>query len=1042
MHTIVASRMASINRGTYHRNIWRGRVVSAVLVLLCFMDICVFQALSDPLHPHLMAHNEKTRSIDSSLLPPYPPETRSVASTLVNQHALLQVRVTIGCILMEATNDVRHDLFQGHGKEEAMLGGNARWFVMITELPRSNDPVHSSIHLDQAVDLKWSLLDEGSYKGTASLSFLIPLEQDTATSGERTLIVSLMDHSKLHGGHSRIATRRLANLPMSTSSITTENMRTNQVVTIELSTSTTCVPINQRDAKWRDETTRSNQPSMTVCVIVVLLMSTVVYFYPNKAPQFVPREGEEFSNKSAVASLPQDLSSQNECSTDDPASLSPVRLRRAVVIDSPGSDGQYSTASIHENEIVIRDSAARAQDSSSATFSDSSASRARSRIVKPPSLVRIPYSFVAEQVNESSNLSVDSIEQRSGDVCGSHREAFLSPVVDVNENGANDAPRSENKIGQIAMEIAFADTPVDSSDKVSTNGAIESAIDVGRIYQDAFPSPVIDVKESNATEIDLSNEKSVQRAVDMSFKLVNSCATPKICESVGTNTKDIAITESNVHQTVSSMPDNAALPQSTSRNLATELPNIDFAGNIGKASGAAYAALESLDASKISKSAPMEEANGRQPGVIHDQPSCAEACSLGFVKGAPKVEADETANHKPMHVTEVNNASTHSIEGEGMIGNQLIESEPTMVAAVEDKSSEEPSSSELESHDAVALEKTTSNCEVLNDGDASVAVFGSEQPRPPEPGSKVLDVESVPVHDSNWLRRLRDCPATITSSSVAQSLPARARSTMKSRLNSTNDIGGEKRAKEEGEDGELSYVSTLPPDSESNDGTHDFPDFSFDYSPFFDRDHGAATNENLLENRGTSAKSGEGLSRPVRRKRRLGLLKNRNSDDQGLQSESVSTQHVRPDKARSRMHKSIASQLPTLAAAAQKTAAPEPRPKKASMEAKRTIVPDVVPSTFLQSFANQIDAPVPWDFTKSSSRSGAKKNTRSKGNRRRKRKDPPSTIVILDDSPFPLGHESVISRGSSKVPQALSQAPKGKRRRKTAMGKDNISRSR
>jgi hypothetical protein len=264
--------------------------------------------------------------------------------------------------------------------------------------------------------------------------------------------------------------------------------------------------------------------------------------------------------------------------------------------------------------------------------------------------------------------------------------------------------------------------------------------------------------------------------------------------------------------------------------------------------------------------------------------------------------------------------------------------------------------------------------------------------------SKVIDVESIPMDEMNWLKRLRERPSAIPSSFVAQDVAPTTNS---------DAAQGEKKGGEEDKD-ELSYASTLPPESFGGD------DVSLENAnPTTEGDSVLTTNENQFA---TTSNPVQNPSRPQRKKRRLPPLKNLNRDNQGplpLQ------QQVHPDKAHSRKAKSVAAKLSTVGAPA------KPRQKK---PATNTVIPEVVPSFALQTAVKQV-ADFSFDFSKNAPRPPI--NTHPKRSKtRRKRKGPPSLIILLDGSPVPPSnqqhHHSVVSRGSSHVPKKKSQEEKNK----------------
>jgi hypothetical protein len=995
------------------------------LSLLYFVDIWMPERIVIAQSP-TTGSDEALGPKGSALLPSSSPRTSHASLPLVNQHALLQVHVSIDCTVRqhEEKNSIR--LFQGDDDKDLIEAMDTSWFVMITELPHSNVPVDSSISLDQAVDLSWSVpsSDKYSFQGNASLSFLIPLAADTtASSGERTLIVTLMEHVHLGDTHSRIAARRLANLPMtSPSSATTKHLRSNPVVHLELSTSTLCTSMNQGIFE-------STQYTKLVYTIMLLALGVTAYVYP-KTPAQVESEEERESVQVAPEAL-----SQNESTSaaDEQASVSPAKLRRAIVIDSPGSSEQDSTSAAADNEERNTDAAAR---DASASAGDSSASRPRSHIIKPPSLVRIPYAFVAEQENEAASaLSVDdSTDQRSvGAVAPSQRDVFPSPVVDVNENGGNEAAQGDSETAQVEEKLSSSD----GTEEVSTNSASEKPSSVGDMAQGAFPSPVVDAKDATETELSVKKDTS---------KVLDSYETPGIVDQEEADLDPSSTASMNDRQdaTVQDKADASsetahavekALFQNNEEDesmLSHSSRTDDTTGQ--QESGAMVDSSESQVHSTIAahKGASSHEANAKQPDANTTVSVGEESSSLG-AKDKPvsavehrllaggdvyQKDTDASIDRKAMH-----NASSKEHDTEKMCERAV--NETSTIAADMDEADAEP-----ESNDSQELVSKNGMAPIPDAAVDSRTVGAGEQQSKPKLRSKVIDVEEAPIDESNWLRRLRNRPSAIPSSSATEGCPS-----AKLSLKTSNGVGDDSpTAAKEDKNDELSYVSTLAPDSESNDGVgDDLPDFPFDSSPIdVGNPSGPVPSEDKMKSSDINV-SRDPLRPPRRNKRRLSLLKTRYEENQGQQPDNSVALNARPGMAgstsakqtpRARESTVVADALPV---ATNPIGATKPRPKRTPTEA---IVPDVVPSVFLQSVANQIAQDVPWDFTKVSSRPIVKKEKRS---RRRKRKGPPSTIELMDDaSPSPM----VVSRGSShrekskggtekKTPSAVA----GKRRR-------------
>ncbi len=240
--------------------------------------------------------------------------------------------------------------------------------------------------------------------------------------------------------------------------------------------------------------------------------------------------------------------------------------------------------------------------------------------------------------------------------------------------------------------------------------------------------------------------------------------------------------------------------------------------------------------------------------------------------------------------------------------------------------------------------------------------------------SKVIDVECIPMEESNWLKRLRERPSAITSCSVGQNdAPASA----------------QEESKEPKKD-DLSYASTLSPDSFGGD------DFSVDDATAAIQDTvGTAVNE--IQVAAAINSDAQDLRRPQRKKRRLPSLKSRYHSDK---DSDIAIALVPQTNA---------------------TLKPAARPKKPSTD---TIVPDVVPSVLLQAASREV-TDVEWNFSKAASTARRSKQEKQRS-RRRKRKGPPSLIILLDDGP-PVPSQSVVSRGSSR--KKSTEGVSGKRRR-------------
>lgn len=161
----------------------------------------------------------------------------------------------------------------------------------------------------------------------------------------------------------------------------------------------------------------------------------------------------------------------------------------------------------------------------------------------------------------------------------------------------------------------------------------------------------------------------------------------------------------------------------------------------------------------------------------------------------------------------------------------------------------------------------------------------------------------------------------------------------------------------------------------------------------------------------------------MKRKRRFDPFKSHRTNIELLPSASIHLQRTYPVEPSSRKQASTTNESSCVSAHHIKPTS-QIVPKKyfgvkRELKWSKTpaLLPDFVPSSFLQSFCmQQIDAPVPWDFTLSTSLSkgGTRKRQRDNGKRR---KGPPTTIEILDDSrkscQSPKSSQHAVSRDSS-----------------------------
>lgn len=350
----------------------------AAVILLCSIHIWTLEAGSISSHAPDSILESEAREVqpqkdsDSMELPSLLPQAHRMSSTLVNEHALLQVQVSVVCTLSNEAKALFQDPFP-HGSlhVEEELNMDTRWFILINELPHSSFDGDSSLHIHQAFLLNWSSYNDFRYKGNASLSFLIPLK-DTMAFDERTVIVTLMEYSS--DSHPRITTRRLANLPTSPLHSNRKNPRINPVVTIQLSGSTTCAYKNH----VLNEGTHPQSSGITGWAIA-LVACILAYVFPKELPRYLP---------------------QDEHLHNDVASLSLVRLHLLEKQpmdndDTIESNGQLSACSVEENESALR------RDDSASSHVSTPDHGSGPRIEKPPQLVRIPCSFIFSEDEES-----------------------------------------------------------------------------------------------------------------------------------------------------------------------------------------------------------------------------------------------------------------------------------------------------------------------------------------------------------------------------------------------------------------------------------------------------------------------------------------------------------------------------------------------------------------------------------------------------------------------------------------------------------------
>jgi len=485
----------------------------------------------------------------------------------------------------------------------------------------------------------------------------------------------------------------------------------------------------------------------------------------------------------------------------------------------------------------------------------------------------------------------------------------------------------------------------------------------------------------------------------------------KTCLSVEQDTNDSTVgeTEMEVRQdeivrpreSTSNEPETATLllPQSTSRSPLQQQGD-DSSDRMSSSSGN----------SPIGQKASDEE---------NASPALAEISKVGPVDISQTTSATRSAHNvnpcpsKNAQSFEVVNASYGSAD-ESRVLPPPLEEDQTLESTIDGQDSQDSSdapnkdcysiqarieeeSSQITSEPLDVQDQSLEKNDVIPTGDENSPHDSDQHEANRELESKVIEVECIPMEESNWLKRLRERPSAITSCFVGQNdAPASAQEESK-----------------EPEKDELSYSSTLSPDSFGGD------DFSVDDAIAAIQDTvGTAVKE--IQVAAAVNSDAQDLRRPQRKKRRLPPLKSRCRSDK----DSATVKHdARPDKTGSR--KQVASATTEFATAlvpqTNATLKPAARPKKPSTD---TIVPDVVPSVLLQAASRDI-TDVEWNFSKAASTARRSKQEKQRS-RRRKRKGPPSLIILLDDGP-PVPSQSVVSRGSSR--KKSTDGVSGKRRR-------------
>lgn len=918
----------------------------AMFILLSLAETRAVQA-TDDFHAH-HHHSTKTHSapdfFESSTASPAPTSSYPTSLPLVNQHALLQVRVSADCPLDAEKNSLQQSTNDAMKPDET-----TSWFVQITELPRVNIPIESSIHLNQAVDLNWKPLNALAFQGNASLSFLIPL---TDSSGERTLIVSLMEYS---GSHSRILTRRLANLPVSfTSGAAPAKSRTNPLVHVELSTTTLkCMTNRNKDSSIPNNVHYSNA---SIATLVVLALGLVCFASPKRIVAF---DDENEQVEHIQEALQHEGSSvEND---DDQASVSPSRLRRVIVIDSPVSNDSTSTAKQDDDQDQDEDGA-REEQQHEQESTDSSTSKPKSHIIKPPSLVRIPYSFAAEHENEeaTSTLSADDTEQPS--MAAAVRESL--PSVGVHETAL---------VAGMTKDVEMKDSEAAADDEVENAlpAAPQDPTTMG-VSEDAFPSPVVDVKRS-ATE----NESEITTTCDKkneSEMALDSYETPMVIDQGGNEQVDGA-GAAETDDTAGDSKEN----NDFSRSIEKEL----FKGD---SDSRRETSLTADETETSEEQVSMEIDSPVESNGDDDAPTASSPSGTFTNEANTSQEGDDGSPslHEASRSFSERNDSDVSAESARTFTQDQQDSRDEETRSLPEEPENEPESTAA----ATASKDNDSGDREALDNDAQ----SSSKPK-----------EASSVGDLNWLLRMKKSSKAQADTTQNDKIPG-----AKKEDNSKMD--------------DMSYVSTLPPDSDSYDD-NDFPDCPFEcaISPIVTTKRASSPNENQTEVVATDPSDRE-QAFPPRRKRRLGLLRTRNNVDRGQAHQSFETPASGQD-----LDTSAKSALPDPPARLSYTTAKNPSecstkrraPKKSPAD---TIVPDVVPSVFLQTAANSIAGDWDFDFTKAASlpppvrvkkEKGSSSSSQKEPSRsRRKRKDPPPSTIALPNGGY---QHSIVSRGSSQV---------------------------
>lgn len=287
--------------------------------------------------------SSSSSSKDSTSLPS--PVT-ATAPPLINQHALLQVHVSVHCRIVPQWDDDKKHPPSVHTAAASVpvrsaLDHNKTWYVTVDPLYDNDDSndsnkQHSSSikHTKETLRLDWS--SDGNvaslYHGHGTLSLLLPFHQVEATT-ERTVLVALVEETS--HPHNRIITRRLANLPR----LHTSTQRGNPVRSVHLVGTTTFVSTRQHKGSPSGRFVRTKSAA-TLIVGLVTLLALVLRrrASPPQVPAAVVNPPLSSSTSSPASSSsssnPEDLNcneEEEEDSDDEDFVDSPPQLHRRLV---------------------------------------------------------------------------------------------------------------------------------------------------------------------------------------------------------------------------------------------------------------------------------------------------------------------------------------------------------------------------------------------------------------------------------------------------------------------------------------------------------------------------------------------------------------------------------------------------------------------------------------------------------------------------------------------------------------------------------------